>query len=122
MIDVSKETLLTPDEARRQIPGRGKIDLCSIYRYMNRGLQGVRLEYVRVLGRQMTSKEALARFFQRLTDAAEAKKIDAAKKAGKPIVPAIGLTRNRQRDLEAAKERLARRPESSRRLKAMATN
>ena len=44
MIDTATETLLTPDEARRQIPGRkGKqLDLCTLYRWMQRGRKGVR--------------------------------------------------------------------------------
>ena len=89
MIDINTETLLTPDEARRQIPGRkGKqLDLCTLYRWMQLGRKGVRLEYVCLSRKQYTSKEALARFFQRFTEAAEAEKIEAAKKAGKPIAP-----------------------------------
>ena len=122
MIDINTETLLTPDEARRQIPGRQgkKLDLCTLYRWMQRGRKGVRLEYVCIGGKQFTSKEALARYFQRLTEAEEKRKATAAKKAGKPIVPAIGLTRNRQQDLADAKQRLQRRPESSRRPSAPA--
>ena len=64
MIDINTETLLTPDEARRQIPGRkGKqLDLCTLYRWMQRGRKGVRLEYACLSRKQYTSKEALARF------------------------------------------------------------
>ena len=67
MIDTATESLLTPDEARRQIPGRkGKqLDLCTLYRWMQRGRKGVRLEYVCLSRKQYTSKEALARYFQR---------------------------------------------------------
>ncbi len=122
MIDTATESLLTPDEARRQIPGRkGKqLDLCTLYRWMQHGRKGVRLEYVCLSRKQYTSKEALARFFQRLTEAAEAEKIEAAKKAGKPIAPfPAGPSAARQ---EAARQSLARRPSSSRRPRAMATS
>jgi hypothetical protein len=122
MIDINTETLLTPDEARRQIPGRQgkKLDLCTLYRWMQRGRKGVRLEYVCIGGKQFTSKEALARYFQRLTEAEENRKATAAKEAGRPIAPfPAGSSAARQ---EAARQSLARRPSSSRRPRAMATS
>ena len=124
MIDTATETLLTPDEARRQIPGRqGKqLDLCTLYRWMQRGRKGVRLEYVCLSGKQYTSKEALARFFQHLTEAAEAEKIEAAKKAGKPIAPfpAGSTSRTASEILRPPGRAWPAGPESSRRPRAMA--
>ena len=124
MIDIATETILTPDEARRQIPGRQgkKMDLCTLYRWMQRGRKGIRLEYVCIGGKQCTSKQALARFFLRLTEAEEKKKAAAAKEAGTPIAPfPAGPSAARQRDLEAARQSLARRPSSSRRPRTLAT-
>ena len=64
MIDVNSETLLTVRQVARRIPGRsGKpINISAIYRWIQRGVDGKRLEAVRIGGRFYTSVEALERF------------------------------------------------------------
>ena len=60
MIDLSKESLLTVKDARKELPGRPSIN--TIYRWFWKGVRGIKLESVRVGGRVFTSKEACCRF------------------------------------------------------------
>lgn len=65
MIDPNKKHLVTFAEAARTSPRRPNIT--TLWRWRNRGVSGVRLEVVCVGGRTYTSREALARFFERVT-------------------------------------------------------
>jgi hypothetical protein len=70
MIDSNAETLISLTEAARLLPRRrrGKRPHVScLYRWTTTGCKGVVLESIQVGGTRCTSKEALARFFQRLT-------------------------------------------------------
>ena len=76
MIDPNSETLLSLSEAARHLPRRraGKRPHVScIYRWTTSGCKGVVLESLQCGGTRVTSREALARFFRRLTtgDAAD---------------------------------------------------
>lgn len=70
MIDVENEHLLTMTEAARSI-SRGGVHVSTLHRWHLRGCRGVRLETVLIGGRRYTSKEALQRFFARVTAAAD---------------------------------------------------
>ena len=65
MIDVNGEQLLTLAEAARSLPRCPHI--ATIYRWISRGVKGVKLEAVRIGGTQYTSKEAMQQFAERLT-------------------------------------------------------
>lgn len=68
-IDWSKERVLTFKEAAASLPqlrGR-KVHVGTVYRWSSRGLRGVRLETIRIGGTVCTSREALQRFFARLS-------------------------------------------------------
>jgi hypothetical protein len=74
MIDLAGETVLTLMEATRQLPGRRqgkKPHVATLYRWAKKGLRGVRLETLQLGGTLCTSREALQRFFDRLTEADE---------------------------------------------------
>lgn len=64
MIDTTSETLLTVKDVARRYPGRtGKgLNYATVWRWIQRGVAGVRLEIVCVGGQTYTSKEALERF------------------------------------------------------------
>jgi hypothetical protein len=103
MIDISTETVVSLTEATRHLPQRraGKRpNVATIYRWTNEGCRGVRLEYVMVGATRCTSVEALQRFFDRLTEAAEAQQA--------PLPQAPVLTKSRQRQIERAERRLAK--------------
>jgi hypothetical protein len=70
MIDIESEKLVSFSDARKLIPGGRRVDLSQIYRWAQRGLRGLKLEWAQIGGRRYTSREALGRFFARLTQAA----------------------------------------------------
>ena len=70
----ANEELVTFQEALSLIPKRNGRDphLSILYRWTSEGLKGVRLEYIQTGGVRCTSKEAIRRFFDRLTEASGA--------------------------------------------------
>jgi len=72
MIDPNSETLISLADAAKSLPPRraGKRPHVScLYRWTAAGCKGVLLESLQCGGTRVTSKEALTRFFQRLTRA-----------------------------------------------------
>jgi hypothetical protein len=70
VIDLLKEKLFTLNAARHFLPRRRKNkrpDLATMYRWTGKGCRGVVLESVNVGGTRCTSREAIARFIERLT-------------------------------------------------------
>ena len=69
MIDSTIEKLLTPDELVGCLPHRGGKPRhpASLYRWMDEGLRGIRLEFIQIGGAKYSSREALQRFFDALT-------------------------------------------------------
>ena len=68
MIDLSTEKLIRVQDVPRLLPPRhtGKpVHVSAIYRWIQRGVQGVRLEYIKIGGTTYTSEEALQRFADR---------------------------------------------------------
>jgi hypothetical protein len=70
MIDIQAEQLITLNEAARLRPLRrdGRpTHVSTVYRWISRGVRGVRLEAIRIGGVTYTSREAVQRFADRLT-------------------------------------------------------
>lgn len=70
MIDPSTETLVSLTEATKLLPcrrGGKRPHVSCLYRWTQAGCRGVILESIQVGGTRCTSREALARFFDRLT-------------------------------------------------------
>lgn len=70
MIDLNTETVVSLTEAAGVLPARrgGKRPHIScLYRWTTSGCRGIVLESVQIGGTRCTSKEALVRFFDRLT-------------------------------------------------------
>lgn len=82
MIDLTRETLIpiraVPDRLPRRPSGK-KLHVSAVYRWLQRGVGGVRLESVKIGGTTYTSVEALARF--------------ARASAAKPVEPRPGPKR-----------------------------
>lgn len=98
MIDSLSEQMVSLTEAAKELPARrgGKRPHVScLYRWTQSGCRGVILESVQVGGTRCTTREALARFFDRLTHA-----------DGEP--PALRTHAKRQRASEAAAKELER--------------
>lgn len=69
MIAIDQEDLVLLSEVPKILPKRnGKaVHLSACYRWMRSGLSGIRLETVLVGGQRFTSREALNRFWHRVT-------------------------------------------------------
>ena len=71
MIDLSKERLLSFNDACDRLPKRraGRpLHPATLYRWANIGLKGIKLETIQIGGTLCTSIEALQRFFNRLSE------------------------------------------------------
>lgn len=71
MINISHEELLPLAEAAEKLPARrngSRPHATTLYRWAKHGLNGVRLEVLRVGDTTCTSLPALQRFFNRLTE------------------------------------------------------
>lgn len=93
MIDPNTESLISLAETPKYLPRRrgGKRPHVScIYRWTTSGCRGVVLESVQVGGTRCTSREALARFFRRLTSGNAA------------VVPTVRTCAQRQRAADKA--------------------
>ena len=69
-IDPNSETLISLAEAAKHLPirrGGKRPHVSCLYRWTTAGCKGVILESIQVGGTRCTSREALARFFERLT-------------------------------------------------------
>ena len=77
MIDLKREKVRPILSICRQIAPKYEIDIhpCTVWRWIQKGVRGVRLEHIRVGRRILTSDEAVERFFFAL---AEADKIPAS--------------------------------------------
>jgi len=97
MIELSSETLIPIREAPRHLPKRpnGKrIHISACYRWISRGVRGVRLDSIKIGGSTYTSMEALQRFAERLG----ARKL--------PNTQSSEGTPERQREIELASRQL----------------
>ena len=68
MIDLSTETVFPVTEAPKHIPGRPS--QASVWRWVLHGVGGVKLESILIGGKRFTSAEAIQRFCDRRTAAA----------------------------------------------------
>lgn len=69
MIYITRETCFRLTEAPKYLPCRNgrNISTSTIFRWAQRGVNGCRLEVIRIGGAMFTSSEALQRFSERLT-------------------------------------------------------
>jgi hypothetical protein len=94
MIDPTTETIVALAHVPKDLPFRraGKRPHVScIYRWTTSGCRGVILESIQIGGTRCTSKEALDRFFHRLTsgDAADAPKVRSVAKRERDCAKAM---------------------------------
>ncbi len=69
MVDLNTETIIAISEVPRRLPVRpnGKrVHVSACYRWIQRGIRGIKLEVIRIGGTMYTSVEALQRFGTRL--------------------------------------------------------
>lgn len=111
MIDLNREQPVTLDKAPALIPAinavtgmeaRRPLHPRTIFNWASKGKRGVVLETVQVGGILVTTREAIERFFARLTSAREQRFFDREQS------PARRTIRRRIRDTEATRRELAR--------------
>jgi hypothetical protein len=105
MIDTTQETPISLTEAAAELPRRRrgrKTHVSTLFRWTTAGCRGVILEFIQVGGTRCTSREALQRFFERLTHSRHA---EATAVRPGPIVGGRTFAQ-RQRQSAAAGERL----------------
>lgn len=88
MIDLTTETVFPVTEAPKYIPGRPSLGSC--WRWVLKGVGGIKLESILIGGKRFTSVEAIQRFCDRRTAAAD----------GAPLPPRTPS--QRQREVTAA--------------------
>ena len=91
-IDIQNEEVLSIAEAAKLLPGRPNVR--TVWRWLDRGCRGCRLESVLVGGRRYTSVEAVFRFLEAINSS-----------DGPATSPAA--SRARKRAIEAAERELA---------------
>ncbi len=96
MIDIHTEDLFPVNEIPRRAPGRPH--RATGWRWVQKGCRGVKLESILCGGSRMTSVQALDRFFQAVTAAADGKSTVTS------TTPAAARKRHEQanRELDAA--------------------
>ncbi len=99
MIDPTTETVISLTDASRSLPARRagkKPHVSCLYRWSTSGCRGVILETIQIGGTRCTSKEALGRFFRRLTQQAN------------PQAETVRTVAQRRKATEAAERELLR--------------
>jgi hypothetical protein len=99
------EHLLSLHDAAKILPVHGakRIHMSTLWRWCRKGIGGVRLEYLRVGRRIITSREAMGRFFEAVA------KRDEVPGEGTADPPHFQMTRapaERLRDIERAEREL----------------
>lgn len=70
MIDIAKETPVSFNQVAKEAPRRRagrKCHVSTVHRWATVGIRGHKLEFIQYGGTRVTSREALQRFFDRLT-------------------------------------------------------
>jgi hypothetical protein len=89
MIDALNEELLSLADAAKLLPrrrGGRKVHIATLYRWTTTGCKDIVLESTQVGGTRCTTKEALARFFQRLAEGSGAQRHTTAREHDQMIV------------------------------------
>lgn len=100
---VHDESKLSLSAASKHVPGNPHAS--TLWRWCRQGLHGVRLEYLRVGRRIVTSRESLDRFFAAVTEADQAAYADAHPTTAQHAAPSAA---QRDKALAAAEAELKR--------------
>ncbi|MBL8829595.1 MAG: DUF1580 domain-containing protein [Planctomycetaceae bacterium] len=101
MIDPLTETPISLAEADGLVPrrrGGKRCNVATVYRWTVKGVRGIKLESYQCGGSRCTSREALSRFFARLTQAAD------------PQSPPVTVPQYREKQIATAERAMNERP------------
>ena len=90
MIDIHVEHMLSISAAARELPGHPHVS--TLWRWINHGVRGIRLQTVLIGGKRYTSRESLQAFVEQTTAAAD----------GDSDTPPVRTSNQRARDIEKA--------------------
>ena len=99
MIDSASETLISLADAAKELPRRRrgrKVHISCLYRWSTVGCRGVVLETLQCGATRCTSREALQRFFERLSAPVQA--------VAGPVVPGRTLAQRQRASTEAGRK------------------
>ena len=109
MIDTTVEVPITFTQAADELPrrrGGRKAHVSTLYRWATAGCRGVVLESLQIGGTRCTSREALHRFFERLSQPVQAGAVGGGQSQPGPIVGRRTVGQ-RQRQASEAGRKLA---------------
>lgn len=107
MIDSTSETLISLADAAEELPRRRrgrKVHISCLYRWSTVGCRGVVLETIQIGATRCTSREALQRFFERLSESRQAGAIGGGQSGSSPIVGRRTLAQRQRASAEAGRK------------------
>jgi Protein of unknown function (DUF1580) len=107
MIDSASETLISLADAAGELPRRRrgcKVHVSCLYRWSTVGCRGIVLETLQVGGTRCTSREALQRFFERLSAPVQAGGVGGSPSRPGPIVGRRTLAQRQRASAEAGRK------------------
>jgi hypothetical protein len=105
MIDSASESLIALAQAADELPRRRrgrKTHVSTLFRWSTVGCRGVVLETIQVGGTRCTSREALQRFFERLSQPIQAGAVGANRSG--PLVGRRTLAQRQRQSAEAGRK------------------
>lgn len=117
MIDHQDEQLIRLTKVPDHLPGTdqgNRVHPATIYRWVSRGIRGVRLETVRIGGGRYTSIEALHRFIEATSDEASADAPGTAALGSAGPTHRSSRKRRTAQRVQRAVDEIRRRPAASR--------
>ena len=102
-VNVTTEKLVTLNQAVKLLPrvGGKQIHVSTLWRWCKKGLKGINLEYIRAGSKIITSREAIQRFFDVMTQLDETQQQSFYKP--KHLKKKTRSEKSRQREIENAR-------------------
>jgi len=107
MIDSASETLISLAQAAGELPRRRrgrKVHVSCLYRWSTVGCRGVVLESIQVGATRCTSRQALQRFFERLSESRQAGANSGGPSQPGPIIGHRTLAQRQRASAEAGRK------------------
>jgi len=107
MIDSQSENIITLSQAADELPRRRrgrKTHLSTLYRWTTVGCRGVRLEFTQIGATRATSREALQRFYERLSATVQAGTLGGDLSQAGPMIGRRTLAQRQRASAEAGRK------------------
>jgi Protein of unknown function (DUF1580) len=107
VIDTTAETIVSLAQAAEELPRRRrgrKAHVSTLYRWATAGCRGVVLESIQIGATRCTSREALQRFYERLSQPVQVGAIVGGQSQPRPIVGRRTLAQRQRQSAEAGRK------------------